>query len=227
MLTEPALLAATTVALTLAFARPLFVFCDGRAARRRLAGPRARARGASRPRGASESAELRCARVLDHVARAVRNRQSSAEALSVAVLREPDTAVWFAPVVVAHVDGAHLTAAAALVGNAPPAARRAANQLAAAGATGSLDAAALERAAALLRGLARNRDDARAATAHVRLSLRLLSVVPVAVIAASLVLQPTAREAVTTPSILGALVAATVLNLAGRSWMGRLTGDLS
>lgn len=206
----------------IALAHPLFRLCDARLVRRRLS-PRPRL---VRP-PSDDSVEHLCARLLRQMARSVRNGQSSVESLSLAVLREPRTAEWFAPMAVAHADGTDLAAATATLAGAPTAVRRTATHIAIAGATGSVRAATLERAAEMLTTVAGHREDARAASAQVRLSLRLLSVLPVLTVAGALVMQESARSVLSeSPSILVTLAVAAGLNAAGRTWMRRLAGEL-
>lgn len=211
-----------TLGVIVATAQPVFRFFDGRAARNRLRERPHRVR-----RRSEDGVEHVCARVLVHLARGVRNGQSSAEALALAVLREPRSAAWFAPVAVAHSDGVELTAAVAVLADAPTPVRRAAAQIGVAAATGALRAETIDRAAAMMAAIARHREEASASAAHVRLSLRMLSILPVATVVATLALHRPAREILyRSPSIVAGLVAAAALNVAGRAWMRRLAGDL-
>lgn len=209
------------LATVLAVAHPFFRFCDARAVRRRLE-PRPR----SARRRADDGAEHLCARVLRNVSRSVRNGQSSVESLSLAVLREPRSAEWFAPLAVAHAEGVDLATAASLLLDAPTPFRRAATQIGIAAATGSVRASTLDRAAEMLVTAAGHREDARASAAQIRMSLRLLSVLPVMTVIAAVVLQESARTIlVESPSAAATLVAAAGLNVVGRAWMRRLAAE--
>lgn len=217
-MTNAALVSVVALGTVIAVAHPFFRFCDARVTRRRLVPRPATAR-----RRSDDSVEHLCARMLTEMARSVRNGRSSVESISLAVLREPRTAQWFAPVAVAHAEGIDLATAAAMLAGGPTPVRRTATQIGIAAATGSLRAATLDRAADMLLTVAAHRDDARAASAHVRLSLRLLSLLPALTVVAALVLQDSSRSImVDSPGMLVTLVVAAGLNVAGRAWMGRL-----
>ena len=67
------------------------------------------------------------------------------------------------------------------------------------------------------------RAERRAAIAPVRASVRILTLAPVALLAWLLARSPEVRATVTgSPAGLGAVLAGATLNLAGRSWMGRI-----
>lgn len=81
----------------------------------------------------------------------------------------------------------------------------------------------LEHGASIIRLERSLRAERRAAIAPVRASVRILTLAPVALLAWLLARSPEVRATVTgSPAGLGAVVAGAVLNLAGRSWMGRI-----
>lgn len=221
-MTAAMLAVVVAVGTVVALAHPFFRFCDVRAVRRRL-DPRPQ----PERRRTVDSVEHLCARVLRHMSRSVRNGQSSVESLSLAVLREPRSAEWFAPLAVAHAEGVDLATAASLLPGAPAPVRRTATQIGIAAATGALRASTLDRAAEMMLAVAGHREDARASAAQVRLSLRLLSVLPIVTVIAALSLQDSARTIVVeSPSTVASLVVAAGLNIVGRTWMRRLAAEL-
>lgn len=223
-LRDAVLRTALTVMLLVLLAHPLFRFFDGRAVRRRLA-----ARSPRRPeQRRDDSIEISCARFLDDVARCVRNQSSTAEALSLALIREPAVTALMAPMVIAVCEGQPVGVAAGRLSCAPPVVRRTALQIAIAATGGSLRPGSIERAAGLLRTMAAARADAKANVAHVTLSLRMLTVIPLLTIAVSLLAQDSARQvAIGSGAMASCLLAAVMLNVVGRAWMRRTAGDLA
>ena len=81
----------------------------------------------------------------------------------------------------------------------------------------------LEHGASIIRLERSLRAERRAAVAPVRASVRILTLAPVALLAWLLVRSPDVRATVTgSPAGLGAVLAGVALNVAGRSWMGRI-----
>lgn len=81
----------------------------------------------------------------------------------------------------------------------------------------------LEHGASIIRLERSLRAERRAAVAPVRASVRILTLAPVALLAWLLARSPEVRATVAgSPAGLGAVLAGAALNLAGRSWMGRI-----
>ncbi|MET0145169.1 MAG: type II secretion system F family protein [Ilumatobacteraceae bacterium] len=85
-------------------------------------------------------------------------------------------------------------------------------------------AAPLERVAATLLGRAAERDERRASSAQARLSARVLTVLPLGVLAVLLLAEPQIRQVVTTPAGLACAVTGLAANMVGSLWMRRLIG---
>lgn len=211
------------VALVTATASPFFWWCDRRATRRRFEKARATVTSVSH-----EHLENVCAHFLDDICRGVRNRHSDHEALSLAVHRHQDLAHWLAPVVVAHSESTRWgDAVAVLDPRAPAPLRRTIAHVVLSSAGGVIHPPAVERAAALMRRAGAARDEAAAQSAHIRLSLRALTWIPVVVVVGSLALHSDARSALTSSSsLVFVLVLALTLNLLGRTWMNRLVRQI-
>ena len=87
---------------------------------------------------------------------------------------------------------------------------------------GGSPAAPLERVGDVLLARAAEHDERRAATAQARLSARVLTAVPLGVVAFLAVSEPTIRSVLATPAGAACLVAGVVLNVLGRWWMSVL-----
>lgn len=86
-------------------------------------------------------------------------------------------------------------------------------------------AAPLERVAATLRTRAAVAGELRAHSAQAELSARVLTTVPVALLAILAATEPNVREAVRTPAGAAAVGAGAALNVAGWRWMRRIIGS--
>jgi tight adherence protein B len=83
---------------------------------------------------------------------------------------------------------------------------------------------ALERVAATLLARAAERDDRRTASAQARLSARVLTVLPLGVLAILVAAEPSIRAVLATPAGACCVVAGGTLDLCGWWWMRRLIG---
>jgi tight adherence protein B len=88
-------------------------------------------------------------------------------------------------------------------------------------------APALERVASVLLGRSAERAERRAAGAQARLSARVLTLVPLAVVVVLLVTEPSVRATFGTPAGMACLAVGGTLDLAGWWWMHRMIGGAS
>lgn len=181
--------------------------------RRRLSVPftRGRARGAGR---------LDLADLLDTVARSVRAGSSVPAAL---VASAPDSA-RLTPWLDDYIRRCRLGAAP--IGQQPASAARDGEGRIAHRAlvlSGASRHGPLEHGASLIRLERSLRAERRAAVAPVRASVRILTLAPIAILAWLLARSPEVRMSIAgSPAGLGAVLAGAALNVAGRSWMGRI-----
>ena len=80
----------------------------------------------------------------------------------------------------------------------------------------------IDRAAAVLRARAAEASDRVTQSTQARLSARVMTVLPIALLALLLVGSPSVRHAVTTPAGGAAIAAGALLNAAGWRWQRRL-----
>lgn len=85
-------------------------------------------------------------------------------------------------------------------------------------------ASPLERVAATLRGRHAIREEQLAHSAQARMSARVMTLVPVGMLALLAVTDPNVRGAIGTPAGLAAVTAGSLLNVAGWWWMRRIIG---
>lgn len=202
----------------------MLTFFARRATLRRFSGTPSLRRSFIRRQKAHISPHDDCADFLDAVARATRNRFATTDAISYAVHCVPRVAPFFSPTVVSLVDGDPLAGGARLL---PQGAARpyvdTLHTIVAASPGGSLVPTALERASMLLRDEARALEDIDSHTAHIQLSMRILTWLPLVILGLSLLMSRNARLALATSSGLFMMVLIGVLlNLVGRAWIRRL-----
>jgi tight adherence protein B len=84
----------------------------------------------------------------------------------------------------------------------------------------------LDRAAATLRGRATDLADRRTQSAQARLSARVMTILPIAMLALLLATSATTRAAATSTTGLAAIAIGGVLNVAGWRWMRHIIGEV-
>jgi tight adherence protein B len=162
----------------------------------------------------------------EQVARGVRAGSSLSHAVVQAGAAAPAGATVFQPVVRAITRGRGLADALGELTDADPGSGvgLVVPVLAACAELGGPAALPLERVAAVLHGRSAERAERQANSAQARLSARVLTTLPVGVLALLAVAEPAVRTSLTTSLGVACLVAGAALNLAGWYWMRRLIG---
>lgn len=161
------------------------------------------------------------------VARGVRAGSSLAHAVVQAGAAAPAGAAAFQPVVHALTRGRGLAdAVAATAGDDDPASATGlvGPVLAACADLGGPAAVPLERVAATLHARSAERAERRANSAQARLSARVLSTVPLGVLALLALAEPAVRSALVAPVGAACVIVGGLFNLAGWCWMRHLVG---
>ena len=165
----------------------------------------------------------------EYAARALRSGHSICTALAQATRDEPSLQPTMTPVLVAVQRGHPLPEA--LTRMSPTGTRDAAGRpgvtmvasvLRTCAELGGPAAAPLDRVAGLLRMRAAVADEQHAQSAQARLSARVLTIVPIALLALLACSDATVRAAIATPAGGAAIAAGTALNVAGWCWMRRI-----
>jgi tight adherence protein B len=174
-----------------------------------------------RPPGDDDVAEW-----CEQVARGVRAGSSLAHAVVQAGATAPAGATAFQPVVRAITRGRGLADALGELTDTDPAASvgLAVPVLAACAELGGPAAMPLERVAAALHGRSAERAERQANSAQARLSARVLTTLPVGVLALLALAEPAVRASLTTSLGVVCLLVGGALNVAGWYWMRRLIG---
>jgi tight adherence protein B len=143
---------------------------------------------------------------------------------AVATVPGPDTEVWRE--VRRRVDrGIGLTEAVDVTGSDPDD-QAVLTVLAACGQHGGGSAAPLDQVAATLRRRSADAAERRVQSAQARMSARVMTTVPIAMLVVLVATSPAVRRAIVTPGGAGVVTVGTALNLVGWSWMRRLIGTL-
>lgn len=179
--------------------------------------------------------DLQIASWCEYAARALRSGHSITTALDRATVDEPSMREVMTPVLSAVSRGRPLTDALGVL--VTPRARRNARQRTGASIAmvtavlgtcadlGGPAAAPLDRVAGILRMRAALADEQRVQSAQARLSARVLTVVPVAILVVLLAADSTVRATLATPLGLIVVVAGCVLNGCGWWWMRHIIGS--
>jgi tight adherence protein B len=217
----PALVAAAvalTAAATIRWVIPCRTFVGGPAISLGTRRPSAR----GRHRAEDDDVAAWC----EQVARAVRAGYSLGHAVVEAAAAAPAGAAAFKPVVRALGKGRGLGDALdeTVVEDPSSAPGLVVPVLSACAELGGPAALPLERVAATLHARSAERAERQTTSAQARLSARVLSTMPVGVLALLSVAEPAVRSTLTTPAGVACVLAGAVFNLAGWCWMRRLIG---
>lgn len=159
----------------------------------------------------------------DHAARSLRSGASLTAAIADATANQPAMASVIEPVLLRVGRGRSLLDALD-IGDVATATGLALTVLRSCAQFGGPAAAPLERAAATLRSRAAISDEQQAQSAQARLSARVLTFVPVALLLLLTVTDPKVRAATTTPAGLAVVTLGATFNAVGAWWMRRIIG---
>jgi tight adherence protein B len=200
-------------------------------ARPRRWSPAARRRRGRRRRKAGPPDDLAVASWCEHAARAVRSGRSVTAAIEQATDDVPELEPTMAPVVSAVRRGRPLGDAIGVLGATARSTRRAlpattlvASVLSACLELGGPIAPPLDRVGGVLRTRAALADEQQAQSAQARLSARVLTIVPLALLGLLAVSDAKVRAAIGTPAGMAAVTLGAILNSVGWWWMRRIVG---
>lgn len=159
----------------------------------------------------------------DHAARALRSGASLTAAIADATALQPAMSPVTGPIL-RRVGRGHSLLDALDIGDAATAPGLALTVLRSCARFGGPAAAPLERAATTLRSRAAIAEEQLAQSAQAKLSARVLTLVPLALLAVLAATDPKVRSAITTPTGLTVVFVGAALNVTGAMWMRRIIG---